>query len=160
MLFLVDGYNATMNDPTLSALSKEGQRDALLAQLSAHGRARLGAGDIVAVFDARDSIVRTSESIGKVKAVFAPDADDEIVRRAQAAKVGVTVVTGDMRLRARLAQDVRRRVEFRDTSAVWSAGGSGKVRGGGEVAREEGISRRDAQDITAELGEIWLNGEE
>lgn len=160
MLILVDGYNVTMRDPALALRSKEAQRDALLERVRAlaptlHGR---GARAVV-VFDAHDTWGHTSEDRGYARAVYATSADDEIVRRCSLAKGAVVVYTDDMRLRARISQDVGRHVEYRDVSALF-AGTTGS-RGGttsGTVEREDALPR-DAKDITAELEELWLDGE-
>ncbi len=158
MLFLVDGYNVTMNDPATRGASKEAQRDALLRRLGASGRAMLGAGTIVAVFDAREQLGLSSERVAGVSAVFAPDADTEIVRRCGRANEAVVVVSNDMRLRARISQDVARRVEYRDASSVFEGAGRGEARRDKrpQVAREEGLPS-GANDITAELKKLWLD---
>lgn len=157
MLFLVDGYNVTMRDPEVSALSKEGQRDVLVARLGGSGKTVLGAGTIVVVFDARDSLGATSEMVGAVKVVYAADADDEIVRRASAAKGQVTVVTDDMRLRARLSQDVGRHTAFRDAVVCFQPAKPAGRAGRPQVAREDEGLPAGAKDITAELAELWLD---
>ena len=169
MLFLIDGYNVTMRAGSGQAGSKESQRDELVRTLSARGRHLLGSGDIVCVFDARESLGRASERVGPVRVAFAPDADTEIVRRASAHKGQVTVVTDDMRLRARLSQDVGRHVRFRDTAALEAPDekpkrgifgrGSGKAaRGGtGGPADPDRLSRKHADAITAELAREWLD---
>ena len=158
MLFLVDGYNVTMRDPGASVLSKEGQRDALVARLNASGKSVLGTGTIVVVFDARGNLGASSEAVGAVKVVYAADADDEIVRRAAAAKGQVTVVTDDMRLRARLSQDVGRHTAFRDAAVCFRAAAKPAGRPGGpQVAREDEGLPPGAKDITAELAELWLD---
>jgi predicted RNA-binding protein with PIN domain len=156
MLFLIDGYNVTMQDPATRDLSKEGQRDALAARMAARGAALLGKGRIAVVFDAHDQLGVSSESRGPVKLVYATDADTEIVRRCAAATEAVVVVTDDMRQRARISQDVARRVEYRGASACFDAAGRGadrKDRRSG-VAREEGLPR-GANDITNEMKRIW-----
>ncbi len=157
MLFLVDGYNVTMRDPEVSALSKEGQRDVLVARLGTSGKAILGTGAIVVVFDARGNLGASSETVGAVKVVYAADADDEIVRRASAVKGQVTVVTDDMRLRARLSQDVGRHAAFRDAAVCFQAVKPAGRAGRPQVAREDEGLPRGAKDITAELSELWLD---
>lgn len=156
MLFLIDGYNVTMNDPATRDLSKEGQREALLARLAARGRALLGSGSVVVVFDARDQLGVSSETRGSVSARYAPDADTEIVRRAARASGAVAVVTNDMRLRARISQDVSRKVEYRDASVVFEAAGRGEARRDSRprIAREEGLPS-GANEITEELKRLW-----
>lgn len=161
MLILVDGYNVTMNDPALAGRSKEAQRDALVHVLCArvaslHGR---GARAVV-VFDAHESWGRSSEAAGPVKSVFATVADDEIVRRCGAAHGAVVLYTDDMRLRARISQDIGRRVEYRGVSALYldSARQAGARRRAGAGPDDE--LPADAKDITAELAEEWLAEEE
>jgi len=168
MLFLIDGYNVTMRPGTGFRGSKEAQRDALVRELIVHGRRLLGAGDIVCVFDARESFGRSTERVGPVGIAFATDADAEIVRRAALARGQVTVVTDDMRLRARIAQDVGRHIRFRDTTVVSEGRPSvdskgrgrdrGRGAGSGRDAREDGrVTRRQADQITAELAREWLD---
>ncbi len=173
MLVLVDGYNVTMRDPALAARSKQVQRDVLTQRLRALAGRIAPKGRVVVVFDARESIGASAESFGPVRVVFASDADSEIVRRAAAASGQVAVYTDDLRLRARLSQDVGRHVEYRDVSALFAAGrrgaGAGAARGsvaghGGHAAGrlphagEERLPK-DAEDITAELSELWLDDE-
>lgn len=152
MLILVDGYNVTMRDDSLARLSKQQQRDALIATLASSGRGRLGAGEIVVVFDAHASLGVTSERVGSIKVVYAIDADSEIVRRAECAVGQVVVVTDDMRLRARLSQDVTRRIDYRAAS-VCTTDRRQRVRGA-EAAHED--RPVDARKITEELADLWL----
>lgn len=157
MLLLVDGYNVTMGDPALSELSKEGQRQALVASLKAAAPSLAPRGTVVVVFDARSELGVSGEDFGGVRAVYAPDADTEIVRRCERANEAVVVVTDDMRLRARIAQDVSRRVEFKATAELFSAAArKGGKRRGSQVAREEGLPP-GAKDITAELEKLWVD---
>lgn len=160
MIFLIDGYNVTMNDSATRGAEKEAQRDALVSRLRARGRELLGAGRITVVFDARESLGALAEDAGGVSVVYAPDADTEIVRRCAAAGEGVVVVTDDMRLRARISQDVGRRVEYRGASVVFDAAGRGQVRRrGAGIARETGLPS-GANEITEELKRLWLEGED
>lgn len=159
MLHLIDGYNVTMRADATSGLSKEGQRDALAHRLSVRGRRLLGAGTIVCVFDARETLVSSGEQVGEVRLVFAPDADSEIVRRAAAAGGQVSVVTDDLRLRARIAQDVGRHISFRDTSCIFGEDEPGAVTGR-ERPRDPGLSREDRAAITEELAREWLVDED
>lgn len=153
MLILVDGYNVTMRDTALASLSKQGQRDALVAMLASSGRERLGSGEIVVVFDAHATLGVSTERVGAVKVVYATDADAEIVRRAAAARGQVAVVTDDMRLRARLSQDVSRRLQYRDAATCLV---ERKVRpaSAGSVNEDRPAN---AREITAELADIWLS---
>lgn len=172
MLFLIDGYNVTMRAGSGQSGSKESQRDELVRTLNALGRRLLGSGDIVCVFDARESLGRASERVGSVRVVFAPDADTEIVRRASAHKGQITVVTDDMRLRARLSQDVGRHVRFRDTATLDApieaptrglfGRGGGKARRGSDAQPTDAdkLPPGDAAAITAELEREWLDDEQ
>lgn len=157
MLLLVDGYNVTMRDPATSGRSKEGQREELLARLRVHARRIAPGGMVVVVFDAHSALGRSSDSVGAVKAVYASDADDEIVRRCGGASGRVVVVTDDLRLRARISQDVGRHIEYRDGSSVSAetiAGAPGSTREV-PIVREAGLPP-GANKITQELKELWL----
>jgi predicted RNA-binding protein with PIN domain len=157
MLLLVDGYNVTMRDPATSGRSKESQRDGLLARLRVHARRLAPGGTIVVVFDAHGQLGRSSDSDGSIKVVYASDADDEIVRRCGGSIGRVVVVTDDLRLRARISQDVGRRVEYRDGSSVFAetiAGASPASRKT-PLAREAGLPP-GANKITEELKDLWL----
>lgn len=157
MLLLIDGYNVTMRDPELSGLSKEGQRETLIARLNAAAPELAMRGTIVVVFDARAELGVSGEESGSVRAVYAPDADTEIVRRCEAAREHVVVVTDDMRLRARIAQDVTRRIDFRATGELFSAKArKGSARRGSSGAGDEGLPP-GAKDITAELEKLWVD---
>ncbi len=161
MLLLVDGYNITMRDGSTSGLGKEAQRDALLGRLRAHAHTLAPKGAIVVVFDARAQLGRSSEGGAPVKAVFAADADDEIVRRCAAARGQVTVATDDLRMRARISQDVGRHVRFLSGSdlTVQALGASRARSAGTRIAREEGLPP-GANKITEELKDLWLTEED
>ena len=157
MLLLVDGYNVTMRDPATSGRSKESQREALLARLRVHARDIAPGGTIAAVFDAHRALGHTSEGAGPVKSVYADVADDEIVRRCSGAIGRVVVVTDDLRLRARISQDVGRHIEYRDGSSVFAetiAGTPSSPRNA-PLAREAGLPP-GANKITEELKDLWL----
>lgn len=162
MLILVDGYNVAMADPDTRDLDKESMREALVTRLACSGARMLGRGRITVVFDARDQLGVTTETRGTVAIVYAPDADTEIVRRAAAA-AQVAVVTNDLRLRARISQDVSRRVEYRDASAAFAAASREGSPGGrtkrAHVARESGLPKGH-DGITAELAELWVDEDE
>jgi predicted RNA-binding protein with PIN domain len=158
MLLLVDGYNATMRDPVLSQRPKEFQRDALCAHLGTHARTLSRGASVIVIFDARGSLAPASERRGSVQVVYAPSADDEIVRRAGHAKGTVVVYTDDMRLRARISQDVGRHVEYRDVASLFAKAKKSAKGAGPHVVREEAPA--DARAITAELEELWLDEEE
>jgi len=158
MLLLVDGYNVTMRDPATSGRSKEGQREELLARLRVHAQRLARGGEIVVVFDAREMLGRSAGSERPVRVVYAAVADDEIVRRCAKATGRVAVVTDDLRMRARISQDIGRQVEYRDASSVFaqtlvSAPRSSKK---GSVSRDVGLPR-GANAITAELKDLWLS---
>jgi len=159
MLLLVDGYNVTMRDPETSSLSKEAQRESLLARLRVHAQSLAPKGSVVVVFDARSELGHASvQAAGGVTEVFASDADDEIVRRCQAARGQVIVATDDMRLRARISQDVGRHVRYKAASelfdhALRTRPGS---RAGQPLARDAGLPK-GANKITEELKKLWLS---
>jgi predicted RNA-binding protein with PIN domain len=161
MLLLVDGYNVTMRDPKTSSLSKEGQREALVARLRSRASALAPRGTVVVVFDAREGLGTAVSAEGAVTTVFAPDADTEIVRRCSAAKGNTTVVTDDLRLRARISQDVGRHVRFRDAGELFDAAGPARARArdGERIAREVGLPSK-ANEITEELKKVWLTEED
>jgi len=159
MLLLVDGYNVTMRDPEISGLSKEGQRESLLARLRIHGSALAPKGSVVVVFDARGELGHVAEpDLGAVRAVYAPDADTEIVRRCSAATGQVVVATDDMRLRARISQDVGRHVRFRSASELFGEALKERSRSHSDdrIARDAGLPK-GANEITAELKKLWLS---
>lgn len=162
MLLLVDGYNVTMRDPHTASLTKQSQRASLVDRVRFAARTLAPRGSIVVVFDAREGLGISTEEAPPVKVVYAADADDEIVRRCSAAKGQITVVTDDMRLRARISQDVGRHVSFRSaedltTDGLKAARTAPKSRA--EVAREDDLPH-DAQAITDELKGLWLSDEE
>jgi len=162
MLLLVDGYNVTMRDPQSSALSKEGQREALLARLRVHAPSLAPKGDVVVVFDAREELGLASEPAqAGVRVVYAPDADTEIVRRCAAASGQVVVATDDMRLRARISQDVGRHVRFKAASELFDAAVKERSRSqcDDRIARDAGLPK-GANEITAELKKLWLSEDE
>ncbi len=157
MLLLVDGYNVTMRDEAVAGWSKERQREDLLGRLRKHASRLAPKGEIVVVFDARGQIGISATGERPVRAVFAPDADDEIVRRCLQAVGQVSVATDDMRLRARLSQDVGRHVRFVDGVDLLDenlAEGTASCRSQGRMRCDEGLPR-GADEITEELGRIW-----
>jgi predicted RNA-binding protein with PIN domain len=157
MLLLVDGYNVTMRDPDTSGLSKQDQREVLLARLRVHAQRLAPGGEIVVVFDAHDAFGSVSGAERPVRAVYATVADDEIVRRCASARGKVAVVTDDLRLRARISQDVGRGVEYRDVASVVAAAlktASGQ-NGAKRTPRDIGLPR-GANAITEELKDLWL----
>lgn len=163
MLILVDGYNATMNSPVTAGLSKEAQRDVLVATLRASGRRLLGHGQIVVVFDARDQLGVSATDHSPVRVLYAPDADDEIVRRASRAGKACTVVTDDNRLRARLSQDVGRHIRYRDTAVLFTSTPQPPRQTSADAPTAGGadkrMSRAQRDALTRELLDLWDSGE-
>lgn len=160
MLFLIDGYNVTMADPATSQLDKEAQRDALVRRLAVRSRTLLGAGQVVVVFDARQQLGCTSDTVGVIQVVFASDADTEIVRRCAAARDQVTVVSNDRRLAARISQDVGRTVVYRESSAIFEQAQGTVGRKARSAKRASDDDRpREADSITRDLEAIWLQDE-
>ena len=121
MLYLVDGYNVTMRDPATSGRSKEGQREELLARLRVHAQSLAPGGTIVVVFDAHSALGRSSGPEGSVEGGLR-DAwpTTRSFAGAEVRPGAVVVVTDDLRLRARISQDVGRHVEYRDGSSVFA----------------------------------------
>lgn len=161
MLLLVDGYNITMRDSATTGRSKEDQREELLARLRVHSRRVAPGGEIVVVFDAHEEFGYSGNAERPVRAVYAAVADDEIVRRCAAARGKTVVVTDDLRLRARISQDVGRQVEYRDGSSVYAEALAAPSHASRKapLARESGLPR-GANKITQELKDLWLNDEE
>lgn len=152
----------------------------LVARLRAVGQRVLGKGSITVVFDARGEWSTSSESRGVIKIVYAPDADTEIVKRCLRAGRNVTVVTDDMRLRARLSQDVGRHIVCIHTSIIFdeprrgvanaakgssSAGAKSAGANPSQSGRrpgsveDEGLPPK-SRDITRELERLWLDEHE
>ncbi len=161
MLVLIDGYNVTMRDPRTSASSKETQRNSLIGRLRFSAKQIAPGGSVVIVFDSRQKFGIDVEDEGPVKVVYAADADDEILRRCAEVRGAVAVVTDDMRLRARISQEVGRRVAFRSTEEVTAVAlrASRETKRPGLVAREDGLPS-GAADITEELSRLWLPDDE
>jgi predicted RNA-binding protein with PIN domain len=159
MLLLVDGYNVTMRDPRTASLSKQSQRVSLVDRVRFAAHTLAPRGSIVVVFDAREGLGISTEEAPPVKVVYAADADDEIVRRCSAVKGQITVVTDDMRLRARISQDVGRHVSFRGAEELTADGLKAARKPAGSepaVAREDDLPQ-GAKAITDELRELWLS---
>lgn len=155
MLVLVDGYNVTMRDAATCTLSKEGQREALLARMRARAHEIAPSGRVIVVFDAKAELGHSSQGGALVSAVYASVADDEIVRRCSAVSGRIVVITDDLRLRARISQDVGRHVEFRDGSTLHEGAMRRAPRSDRPVARESGLPP-GANKITEELKKLWL----
>ncbi len=166
MLFLVDGYNVTKGDPATRPLPLEEQREALVARLKVRGDRLLGRGRIVVVFDGEGESApgATGRSASHpVEVVYARSgsADDAIVELAAAeCGSGVCVVSSDRGLAERVRQRAGVRVEVRERESVFDvATGRRRSTGRGGMAREVGLPR-GANEITRELKDIWLDGEE
>lgn len=181
MLVLVDGYNVTMADPALQRFSKEAQRDALCARLRVLAPVIAPKGRVIVVFDAHISPITTAEDAGGLKVLYADSADAEIVKQCAAARGNVTVYTNDMRLRARISQDVGRRIKYSDASPLFVGNSSGAAgdgprradgdsrRGGQESRRADAVGSRDDADalpkhqkksITEELSRLWSGADD
>ena len=160
MQFFIDGYNATMRDEEMARYSKENQREMLVARIGSAGTRVLGVGRYTVVFDARDQWQSVSEQRGAVKIVYAPDADTDIVARCTQAGKNVTVVTDDMRLRARISQDIGRHVRFLATSVLFDEPVAHRTVKKNTMHTDiiEGQEPiRDARGITRELEGLWLD---
>ena len=164
MLYLVDGYNVTHQDPETCGLSLLEQREALEARLRVRGRDLLGAGRIVVVFDGEGGPGLSTGGSAPVELVYAHSgsADDEIVKLAARAKGSVTVVSADRGLMERAQAQAGSRLTTADPACCFEAAGKGgarKNRSRGSMARETGIPR-GANAITRELKDLWLTDEE
>jgi predicted RNA-binding protein with PIN domain len=93
-VLLVDGNNVMGSRPDGWWRDRAAGMRRVVARLEALGRE-----DVVVVFDGPP---RPGVASGTVAVVFAPDADDELARRAAAAGARATVVTSDRGLRARV----------------------------------------------------------
>ena len=162
MLYLVDGYNVTKRDAATGGLSLLEQREALVARLRVRGRDLLGSGRIVVVFDGVGGPGLSSGGEVPVEIVYAHDrsADDEIVRIAGAAGDAVVVVSSDRELATRVNGIAAGRVEVRESSGCFEAA-RGKQRSAsrGSIARDAGLPR-NANAITRELKDLWLDEED
>ena len=162
MLYLVDGYNVTKRDAATGGLSLLEQREALVARLRVRGRDLLGIGRIVVVFDGEGGPGLSSGGEVPVEIVYAHGrtADDEIVRIAGVAADGVVVVSSDRELAARVRGIAAGRVEVRESSGCFEAA-RGKPRpvARGSIARDAGLPR-NANAITRELKDLWLDEED
>ncbi|MBK5211852.1 MAG: NYN domain-containing protein [Coriobacteriia bacterium] len=160
MQYFIDGYNATMRDEEMAQYSKENQREMLIARVGSAGSRVLGVGRYTVVFDARDQWQSVSEQRGAVKIVYAPDADTDIVARCSKAGKSITVVTDDMRLRARISQDIGRHVKFLPTNVLFDEPISHKTVKKNTMHTDviEGQEPiKNARGITRELEKLWLD---
>ena len=164
VLYLVDGYNVTHSDPATRDLDLESQRDALVRRIGARGRALLGAGRVVVVFDGAGHH-GGSVAGGPVEVRYSRSgqtADDVIVALAASEPGSVTIVSSDRGIaeRARVhggpgAVTVwpRERV-FEHAGARRGHGRDQRGLGGSTVGLPKGANR-----ITQELKGLWLHDE-
>lgn len=156
MLVLVDGYNVTMADPAMAGRSKEQQRDALCARLRVLAASIAPGGRVTVVFDAHSALTTTAEDVDGVGVLYASSADAEIARRCAEARGNVTVYTNDMRLRARISQDVGRHVVYRDASLLFVPTRPDSAAPRGATARlGDSLPAGEKRAITDELADIW-----
>jgi predicted RNA-binding protein with PIN domain len=153
MRFLVDGYNVTKQDPATARLALAEQRESLVARLAVRGADLLGAGEIVVVFDGVAGGGSDARR-GQVRVRYSRDepADELITRLAGA---GTTVVTSDAGLASRTkaagasvlgAESCFEARRPKRRKGRYPAGSAGLPKG--------------ANEITRELKELWLDGEE
>lgn len=163
MLFLVDGYNVTRDDPATRTLPLEAQREALVRRLASRGPAMLGQGRIVVVFDASGGVSSGPESLGPVEVRFARSgtADDALVHCVEHSSEQVVLVTSDGGLVARARGMARCGLEVRPRDACFESAGQGAARRdrGPRPPRDVGLPD-GANRITEELKRLWLDGSE
>jgi len=152
MRSFIDGYNVTMCDPATRDLAAGEQRAALVRRLGARGLELLGAGAITIVWDGRsDGHGGTS---GPVTERYSGDATaDELIVALVSA--GDVVVTSDREVAQRAAA---RGAQVRAADVVFDAatGSRPKRR---RLAVDAGLPS-GANEITRELKDLWLKGEE
>lgn len=150
MRFLVDGYNVTKRDPSLSAMPLAGQREALATRLAVRGSDLLGGGPIVVVYDGVSGGGSDTRH-GAVEVRYSRDepADDLIERLTGA---GDTVVTSD----GELATRVRGKGAAVLAAEVCFERPGARRRRGRFPASTAGLPR-GANEITRELKELWLD---
>ena len=162
MLLLVDGYNVTMRDPATAGPLEGGPARGPAGPRFVCTRASLRpGGTVVVVFDAHGALGRSSDADGAVKAVYASVADDEIVRRCSGATGSVwSSCTDDLRMRARISQDVGRHVEYRDSSSVFAENLAEASRASKRtpVARDAGLPPGREQDHRGTEGPVACRG--
>ena len=163
MLFLVDGYNVTREDPATRHLDLREQRDGLLRRLSARGPSMLGDGRIVVVFDARDGAGTAPSAFGSVEVRYARghSADDELVRLVERSGEAVVLVTSDTGLAERARGMARCGLEVRPKESCFDSAGRGRARKGraSRLPRDVGIPQ-GGNRITEELKRKWLGDAE
>jgi hypothetical protein len=153
MRFIVDGHNVTMRDPATRNLTTEEQRDALVRRLAVRGRQLLGAGAITVVFDGRTADAPPSAGALEVRFSGEEIADDVIVRIATAGD-GVTVVTDDRGLGARV-RAANERARVLGCESLFEATAPKRRRGARYPASTAGLPS-GANRITEELKKLWL----
>lgn len=158
MRYIVDGYNVTMADDATRRLSREEQREALVARLAVRGADLLGPGTLEVVFDGRHGHAGAARR-GNVEVRFSREetADDLIVRLAASTKGSLTVVTSDRELRARVEAAASGGVRFLGCSALFE---ERKARKSKRFPASTAGLPPGANRITEELKRIWLDEEE
>lgn len=153
MRFLVDGYNVTRRDPATRALALADQREALVARLAVRGADLLGRGTITVVFDGRSGGGADGRR-GPVEVRFSRDesADDLIARLSDATADGVTVVTSDGGLTARVS-----RPGVTVIGAETCAEGRKARRSRGRYPASSAGLPPGANKVTEELKRLWLD---
>lgn len=161
MLYLIDGYNVTRQDPATRDLTLEEQREALLSRLRVRGASLLGPGRLVVVFDGESGIVAAaSGTLPEVVFSRGRSADDEIVRIASNAAEKVVVISDDRELADR-ARVHGRGVEQRPSSTCFESAAARRRRGKRRIGsvREAGLPA-GANRITQELKDLWLEDDD
>ncbi|PKQ36885.1 MAG: hypothetical protein CVT59_10370 [Actinobacteria bacterium HGW-Actinobacteria-1] len=153
MRFIIDGHNVTMRDPATRSLSTEDQRDALVRRLAVRGRELLGAGAITVVFDGRTADAPHTSGALDVRFSAEESADDVIVRLATGVD-GVTVVTDDRGLAARVTS-ANERARVLGCEALFEAARPKRGKRGRYPAASAGLPK-GANQITEELKKLWL----
>jgi len=153
MRFIIDGHNVTMRDPATRDMGTEDQRDALVRRLAVRGRQLLGAGAITVVFDGRTDAAPPTSGALEVRFSADESADDVIVRLVAVGGDGVTVVTDDRGLAARVTS-TNERARVLGCESLFE-GASQKRRGARYPAASAGVPK-GANLITEELKKLWL----
>lgn len=159
MLYYVDGYNVTRQDPATRALSLERQRKALEHRMAAHAPELLGKGNSYhIVWDGAGGAGLTWTAAPNTEYTDLPTADDAIVEHVRASNVCVGVVTSDRNLIDRCVSAGARRHHILPSRVLFEvsvphdrATANAPAQ---EAQREYGIPD-DAEAINHELRELW-----